>query len=172
MASAVTRFPTGRLRLSRIVVFSDLQHADSHEIHIGVVAEVVLPTLRAIGTAVRSELPPHEQKLLGPILRRHMEKPIEHLWPEILEVFKGSAPGQALESLAERHASSLSVLAPRKLEVPRQWLIEKDEKRLSSLVKARIKVSLIDAYFELLFPPRGSNIAEPATKERVARLAA
>jgi hypothetical protein len=67
----------------------------------------------------------------------------------------------------------LSVLAPFNLEVPRQWLLERDSEKLSQLVRERMKVTLIDEYYSFLFPPRGGpDIDDPTVEEKVTRLAA
>src|SRR5882672_5838134 len=102
----MSRFPTGRLRLSRIVYFSDLQHMDSREVPVGVVGEVTLPSLRAIGTALRPSFSAQELALMGPLLREILSSPIAKLWPEMVEVFESGKPGCALDLFAARHASS------------------------------------------------------------------
>lgn len=170
---AVSRFPTGRLRVSRIVYISDLQHSDSRELPVGVVGEVILSSMGAIGTALRPNFLKSELTLIGPMMREILESPIDTLWPEMLEVFEKGERGRALDSFAARHSTSLSVLAPAPLEVPRQWLLERDTTKLLQLVKDRMKVALIDEYFKLLFPPRGGpSIDDPTVREKVARIAA
>jgi hypothetical protein len=170
---AVSRFPTGRLRVSRIVYFSDLHHADSREIAVGVVGEVTLSRMHAIGTAIRPNFSASEMSLMGPMMREILTRPIDTLWPEMVEAFEKGEPGRALDAFAGRHSSSLSVLTPTPLEVPRQWLLERDTEKLMQLVKARMKVTLIDEYFSFLFPPRGGpDIDEPTVKEKVSKIAA
>jgi hypothetical protein len=105
----VMRFPTGQLRISRIVYFTDLIHSDTREISIGVVAEVTLPSLRAIGTALRPSLSEIEMGLMGSIAREILAEPMRGLWPSMEWAFGNSASGQALELLASRYASSISV---------------------------------------------------------------
>jgi hypothetical protein len=63
------------------------------------------------------------------------------------------------------------VLAPECLEVPRQWLIERDIDRLVELVRDRMRVTLTDAYFDFLFPPR-DGIEDPSVEEDVRKEAA
>jgi hypothetical protein len=169
----VSRFPTGRLRVSRIIYFSDLQHMDSREIPVGVVGEVTLPTLRAIGTALRPNFGQAELAIMGPMMREILSRPMDALWPEMVEVFEKGEPGRALDLFAARHCSSLSVLSPAQLEVPRQWLLEKDNEKLAHVVKERMKVTLNDEYFSFLFPPRdGPGVDDPSIKEKVTRIAA
>jgi hypothetical protein len=164
MVDAITRLPTGRLRLSRIVYFTDLQHTDSRELPIGVVAEVLLPSLHAIGTALRPGFSGAEMSMIGRMMRDSLAKPIDFLWPEILDAFKTSEPGRALDRFAARHSSSLAVLAPVQIETPRQWLVTTDEEKLLHLVKSRMQVTLVDQYFELMFPPR-EDVSEPNVRE-------
>lgn len=166
----VMRLPTGRLRVSRIVYFSDLQHSDTREIPVGVIAEATLTTLRAIGAALRPAFMAEEAALMGPIMRDLLKDPMEALWPEILEALKNAEPGRAIEQLSAKHTGSLSVLAPMTIEVPRQWLLERDEQKLRTLVSDRISVTLTDEYFKLLFPPRGGNdgVDDPTVKTKLA----
>jgi hypothetical protein len=79
-----------------------------------------------------------------------------------------------LDLFAQRHATSLSVLAPELLEVPRRWLLERDTTNLQEIVRERMKVSLNDEYFKFLFPPRndGPTSEEPTVEELVEKLAA
>jgi hypothetical protein len=170
---AVSRFSTGRLRVSRIIYLSDLKHIDSREIPIGVVGEVVLPSLLAIGMALRPNFSTAELSMMGPMMRDFLSTPIETLWPEMVHVFERSAPGCALDQFAARHTSSLSVLSPTPLEVPRQWLLERQEEKLSRVVEDRLRVTLTDEYFGLLFPPRdGEGTDDPSVKEKIAKIAA
>ena len=170
--TTVSRLPTGRLRVSRIVYFSDLQHMDSRELPVGVVGEVTLHGMHAIGTALRPSFMDSELALMGPMMRDILMCPSDTLWPEMVEIFKQSEPGLALDQFAARHSSSLSVLTPVPLEVPRQWLLEQEMKKLLDLVRERMKVTLIDEYFSFLFPPRGPGVDDPTVKEMVTKIAA
>lgn len=173
VADVVMRFPTGRLRISRIVYFTDLQHTDSREIPVGVVGEVVLPTLRFIGTALRPSFGDTEAALMAPMMRDLLRRPTAALWPEIVDIFEHGEPGHTLELFAARHSSSLSVMAPRLVDVPRQWLLEQNRTRLDRLVTDRMKVYLTDEYFDFLYPPRdGPGIDDPTVKEEVKKLVA
>lgn len=167
----VSRLPTGRLRISRVVYFTNLQRTDTLEIPVGVVAEVTLSTLRGIGTAFRPSFNADELALMGPLMKDILATPSDTLWPEFLEIFEGSAPGSALDLFASRHASSLSILSPAPFDVPRQWLLERDAARLEEIVRDRMKVILTDEYFKFLFPPRndGPTVDEPTVEEAVAK---
>jgi hypothetical protein len=167
----VLKLPTGQLRVSRIVYFTDLIHSDSRELPIGVVAEVNLPLLRGLGTALRPDLPEAELALMGPVARDILTNPIEGLWPKMKEVFIASRPGAALACLMERYSSSISILAPEALEVPRQWLVKRDPRELSAIVRGRLHVTLTDEYFKYLFPPREDGVPDPAIEEDMAEAA-
>lgn len=169
----VSRLPTGRLRISRVVYFTNLQRTDSLEIPVGVVGEVTLSNLRAIGTALRPSFNADELALMGPFMKDYLVKPTAALWPEIVDIFENSAPGATLDLFARRHASSLSVLAPALVDVPRQWLLERDADRLSQIVRDRMKVILTDEYFKFLFPPRddGPSVDDPTVEEKVRKVA-
>lgn len=172
--TAVSRFPTGRLRISRIVYFTDLQRTDSRELPIGVVAEAALSSLRAVGTALRPNFTQVELAMMGPLMREILSSPTDALWPEIVEIFETGEPGRTLDLFAQRHASSLSVLAPVPLEVPRRWLLERDDDRLEEIVRDRMRVHLTDEYFKYLFPPRNDGPAtdDPTVEEKIVMTAA
>ena len=165
MPASVIRMPTGKLILSRIVYLTDMQHSDSREIPIGVAAEATLDRLCAIGVALRPGFSKLELADMGPIARRLLEKPISTLWPELKSIFEKSAPGCALTEFGERHTGSLSVFAPESLQVPRQWLLQSDPKKLEIAVIDRMKVAMIDAYYEQLFPSRIGKVEDPTVKE-------
>jgi hypothetical protein len=169
----VSRLPTGRLRISRVVYFTDLQRTDSREIPVGVVGEVTLSSLRGVGSAFRPNFSEGELSLMGPFMKDFLAKPTQALWPEFLKIFESGEPSSsALDLFARRHASSLSVLAPEPVDVPRQWLLERDGARLVKIVRERMKVVLTDEYFKFLFPPRndGPTADEPTVEEAVAGL--
>jgi hypothetical protein len=154
MIDRITRFPSGHFRLARILYFTDLRHSDSLIIPIGVVAEVALDRLCGIGAALRPSLDESELSQLGPWMREALSSPYDALWPEMEKALKASAPGSALQVFSELHRSSLSVLAPLALDVPKQWLLERDPDRLQGIVSKRLDVTLTEQYYELLFPPR------------------
>lgn len=169
----VSRFPTGRLRISRVVYFTNLQRTDSLEIPVGIVGEVTLSSIRAIGTAFRPIFSAGELELMGPLMKGFLANPTNALWPEIVGIFEDSEPGMALDLFAQRHTSSLSVLAPAPFDVPRQWLFERDAERLKEIVSDRLKVILTDEYFKFIFPPRndGPTVDDPTVEEKVAPVA-
>ncbi len=167
VADAIVRFPTGMLRVSRIVYFTDLQHADSRELPIGVTAEVTLPTLHAIGTALRPGFHDSELALMGPTMRDLLRRPMDFLWPQMLEALNVSAPGRALEALGEKFHTSLSVFAPATVDFPRQWLLAPQDEKLWPLVDARLRILMEDEYYKFLFPPR-DGIDQPTVDARQA----
>ena len=169
----VFRMPTGgALRVSRITYFTDLLRSDTRELPVGVVAEVTLPGLCGIGVAMRTAYSEHELGLLGPAARALRSQPTERLWPDFKATFLNEGrSGRTLERLSERFSSSLSVLAPSALEVPRQWLLISDATRLQSAVEARLRVTLLDEYFKLFFPSRLVGEDEPAVEEELQRAA-
>jgi hypothetical protein len=169
---AVSRFPMGQLRISRVVYFTNLQRTDSLEIPVGVVGEVTLSSLRGIGTALRPAFSPEELDLMGPLMRDFLADPRKALWPEIVDIFENSKSGEALDLFASRHTASLSVLAPTPHEIPRQWLLERDPDRLGAIVGDRMKVILTDEYFNLLFPGDGTAVDDPMVDEKIKALVA
>lgn len=163
----VLRLPTGQLRVSRIVYFTDLIHSDTRELPVGVVAEVTLPLLQGIGTALRPEFSKAELAMMGPTARSMLSNAMGSLWPVMKRELEASEPGGALARLMARYSSSISVLAPFTVDVPRQWLIKRDRAELRTLVRDRLRVTLIDEYFKLLFPPREDGVTDPAVEEQM-----
>ncbi|MFI5012715.1 MAG: hypothetical protein ACHQAY_10230 [Hyphomicrobiales bacterium] len=170
MSEKVMKMPTGSFRLSRIIYLTDMQHSDSHEIPIGVVGEATLDRLRAIGIAVRPHFAGAELAAMGPIARKRFKSPMDALWPELKAAFDSSSSESVLDEFASRHFGSLSVFAPSDVKVPRQWLLETDNKKLKESVTERMRVTLIDSYYELFFPPR-SPIEDPSFEEASKRAA-
>jgi hypothetical protein len=69
------------------------------------------------------------------------------------------------------YSSSLSILAPVTLDVPRQWLFIHEPQRLRSIVEDRLRVTLTDEYFKFLFPPREAEPGEPSIEEEMREAA-
>lgn len=167
----VLRLPTGQLRVSRIVYFTDMIHSDTRELPVGVVAEVTLPSLRGIGTALRPVFSEAELAMMGPTARGILSNAMAVLWPAMKDAFGASQPGGALALLMSRFSSSISVLAPSTLDVPRQWLLKRDPAELKTLVRDRLRVTLTDEYFKFLFPPREDGVADPDVEEEMKEAA-
>jgi hypothetical protein len=163
--ASVKKMPAGQLILSRIVYFTDMQHSDSREIPVGVAAEAKLDGLCAVGVALRPAFTESELAGMGPIGRSLLTSPISVLWPELKLIFKTAAPGCALKEFGERHTGSLSVFAPSSLSVPRQWLLQSDQKKLEAAVMDGMKATMIEAYYEQLFPSRIGVVDDPAVEE-------
>jgi hypothetical protein len=163
--------PTGKLILSRIIYFTDMQHSDSHEIPIGVAAEAKLDGLCAIGVALRPSFTEAELANIGPIARGLLTSPVSSLWPELKSIFETAEPGCALMEFGQRHTGSLSVFAPTPLAVPRQWLLQTDQKKLKSAVIESMKATMIEAYYEQLFPSRIGVVEDPAVADAFHRAA-
>lgn len=165
MSASVTKMPTGQLILSRIIYFTDMQHSDSHEIPVGVAAEAKLGGLWAVGLALRPGFTETELASMGSIARSLLTNPISTLWPELKSIFDAAAPGCALKEFGSSHTGSLSVFAPVSLEVPRQWLLQSDPKKLKTAVADRMKVAMVDAYYDQLFPSQIGTVEDPAVEE-------
>lgn len=172
MSDKVIRLPSGHFRIARVAYFSDLRRSDSPVIPIGVVAEVVMRGVRAIGAALRPSLTEAELKSMGPWMRESLANPMDFLWPKLREALDSTAPGDALEVFSSSYASSLSVLAPQPLDVPKQWLLAKDVGQLEELIRKRLPVTLTEQYFDFLFPPRDNGeVVEPRVEEAVRKAA-
>jgi hypothetical protein len=128
--------------------------------------------LLGIGTALRPSLNEAELKQLGPWMRDALKSPVDTLWPQMENALMTAPPGFALQEFSALHHTSLSVLAPQALDVPKQWLVEPDMDRLVQIVRERVITTLTEQYYELLFPPR-IEIAQqrPCVEEDVRKAA-
>jgi hypothetical protein len=161
----IIQLPTGRLRIARVVYFTDLLHSDTRELHVGIIAEVSLPEVWGIGTALRQGFSEAELSLMGPTAREILTDPTEYLWPIVRNAFTASPPGQTLDHLLARYASSISILAPENLEVPRKWLVGAAD---MESVEKRFRVTLEDEYYKFLFPSRDDDAAaEPIFEDEI-----
>ncbi len=83
-----------------------------------------------IGTAIRPAFTDIELSLMGPTARAIVTAPREKLWPSVKESLTVAPKGLALELLSSQHSSSLSILSPYAIKVPKQWLVQRDPNRL------------------------------------------
>ena len=106
MTGSVTTFPSGIFRLSRIVYIENLQQADSRAMPLGVIAEVVLPTLRGLAMAARTVLDDDELRAVGPLMRNQLETPFNFLEGEFHRAWRTAPRGEALNLLLQEHTFS------------------------------------------------------------------
>lgn len=170
MTATVLRLATGHLRVSRIVYLSDLLRSDSREIPIGVVVEARVDGLKGIGAALRPALSDDELALVGPIMRAKLQDPMPSLWPQIAGALFSECGSSPLDVLCSQFRSSLSMLAPKALSVPRQWLLDRPIEEMEEIVRDGMHSVLTNEYFDLLFP--NPSTPDPRVDERLEKLAA
>jgi hypothetical protein len=103
----------GRLSLSRITYICDLRQASASIIPLGVMAEIVIGRVRALGLIARTRLEPNEAERVGRILRPQLETPFEFLKKELDWAFASAPRGCALAELSQRFSESLLFETPR-----------------------------------------------------------
>lgn len=135
-------------RVARIVYFTDLTRAAARVIPIGSLAEVLLPQGHGLALKARAALLPEELALVSPLIRARLEDPFEFLKVEFELALKSAERGGALEYLAARHSSSLSVLAPTDY-AKREWLLSRVFLR-SETVEAKLSAAVDDEFSELI----------------------
>jgi hypothetical protein len=138
---------TGSLDVSTIAFYSELGKAAGLVIPIGVMAEISLPEshLRGLGLIARTELLPEELTAVGYLGERLISKPFEYLTEQFNMAWVNSAPGKALQYLAEKHTYSLHFSIPVPLDVPRQFLAEDSGATLKGAVREHLG-SVLDDY--------------------------
>src|SRR4051812_19526463 len=99
-------------RVARIVYFTDLSRASARVVPLGTLAEVITPHVYGLALKARAGLKADELALVTPLIREQMKNPFSFLRGEFDAAWENADPGRAIDFLAGRHTSSLSVLAP------------------------------------------------------------
>jgi hypothetical protein len=156
-------------RVARIVYFPDLTRADARVIPLGSLSEVILTHTKGLALKARTALSVEELNLLSPLIRKQLINPFLFLRGEFEKAWENGADN-ALEFLASRQASSLSVLAPT--DYPgRKWLLRRllpprEDVVISTLSEA------VGSEFAELFKKYGKGVvAERTIVERSRRAA-
>jgi len=145
-------------RVARIVYFTSLTSANARVIPLGSLSEVLLPQVHGLALKARAALLPEELALISPLIRDRLENPFDFLRGEFDLAWKEAAAGSAIEFLAARHASSLSVLAPTDYS-ERHWLLSRLFVR-EDAVEAKLSAA-VDSEFSELIKCYGSHAAAP-----------
>jgi hypothetical protein len=109
----------GRLSVSRITYICDLQQASASVLPLGVMAELTIGNIRALGLIARTTLDLQEVSSVGRILREKLSAPFEFLRVEFDWALSETAPGEALSALARRYSESLFFAPPQEERIRR-----------------------------------------------------
>ena len=145
-------------RVARIVYFTDLTRADARVIPLGSLSEILLPQIHALALKARTELQADELACVSPLLRERLQNPFEFLRSEIRSAWDNAEPGAAIDILARRHASSLSVLAPT--DYSERSILGRLLPAREDAVIAKLSAAVDSAFLEL-FNQYGSDAATP-----------
>jgi len=111
--TSVTRAtPIGKLALSRISYYCDLQREAGKIIPLGVIAEITVGPLRGLGLIARTQLLDSETAEIGQLLRHKLFNPFDYLKVEFDWAWTNTQPAQALQMLANQHTDSLFFAPP------------------------------------------------------------
>jgi hypothetical protein len=114
VANNVMAILHGRLSLSRITYFCDLQKATSPIIPLGVIAEIQMGHFRALGLIARDELYKAEIEMVGQLIRTKLSTPFTFLKDEFDWSFEKMKEGfDPIAGLAQRYSDALFVAPPR-----------------------------------------------------------
>jgi hypothetical protein len=91
-------------RYCSIMFHTDMTKPNASIIPIGVMAEISLPTVYALGLIARTELTTTELSLVTELAKTLVVKPFKYLAAQFEEAWGPLAPGAALDYLAEKHA--------------------------------------------------------------------
>ena len=117
---------TSSFRVSRIIYFAGITSAESIIIPLGTLAHVALPHMHGMALKARTSLSDANRALVTPLLAELSHNPYAFLHKEFELAWVGDT-GTALDILAVRHTTSLSVSRPTdyakgmrllKLEIP------------------------------------------------------
>ena len=141
--------PEPFFKVARIVYFTDLSTADARVIPLGIFGEVILPHVQALALKARSALTEEELNLISPLIRDRLKNPFKFLRGEFNIAWDRS--GGALEFLAERHSSSLSILAPSDVGVADgKWLFGRAVPPRDDAVEGKLSSAVDREYAELV----------------------
>jgi hypothetical protein len=137
-------------RVARIVYFADLTKVGSRVIPLGAFAEVTLPHVHGLALKARASLKPVELSMISALLRDRITNPFAFLKSEFDLAWKSVEAGvRALDFLAGRHASSLSVLAPKNYS-ERTWLLQRLIPARNEAVEGKLSAAVDSEFSELL----------------------
>jgi len=117
VADTIMAIQTGRLSLSRVTYHTNLQQAAGTIIPLGVIAEMIIGSWRALGLVARTSLTDRETALVGRLLRDQISVPFDFLKREYDWALTETKPGDALEKLAQRFSESLFFAPPTSTSV-------------------------------------------------------
>jgi len=146
-------------RVARIVYFSDLTRAGARVIPLGSLSEVVLPHIYGLALKARAALAEDELELIAPLIRERLTDPFAFLRGEFDLAWDTAAPGKAIDFLAGRHASSLSVLAPTDY-AEKGWLFSRLLVPRADAVEGKLSAA-VDVEFSELVKTYGAHVAAP-----------
>lgn len=146
-------------RVARIVYFTNLTRADARVIPLGTLSEVLLPHIHGLALKARAGLLPDELALITPLIRDRLANPFAFLRSEFDLAWNEAPSGKAMEFLAGRHASSLSVLAPTDYS-ERNWLLSRILPVRDDAVEGKLSAA-VDSEFSELLKRYGSHVAAP-----------
>ncbi len=140
---------TKTFRVARIVYFTDLSRRDARVIPLGSLSEVLLPHVHGLALKARAVLLPQELESVSPLIRDRLSNPFAFLRDEFDLAWETARPGAAIEFLAGRHASSLSVLAPADYS-ERHWLLNMLLPPREDAVEAKLSAAVDDEFADLI----------------------
>ena len=114
MTDNVATIVNGQIHLSRITYNCDLRQGTGDVLPLGVIAEVTLGPVRALGLIARTELDDDEAVLIGNLWRDRLRKPFELLKVEFDWAWANAGAGEALGALSNRHTESLLIASPER----------------------------------------------------------
>jgi hypothetical protein len=94
-----------------------LQHSSGLEIPIGVIAELNIGQVQALGLISRAKLSETETNMIGRVLRPKLVNPFDFLEDQFNWAFLETPPGEALAQLSRRYSESLFFAPPREEKI-------------------------------------------------------
>jgi hypothetical protein len=162
----VVAIKDGRLNLSRITYYSDLQRASGLQIPLGIIAEIVIGSVRGLGLIARTELDDAEVHAIGSLIRDSLRNPFDFLKTEFDWAWNATKPGAALVSLSSRHSESLFFAPPAATMIRRAFKSDGDVGEFAR----RMLRDQRDAEFDLMLAELSNNVGLHA--QEMAKMAA
>jgi hypothetical protein len=146
-------------RVARIVYFSNLIRAGARVIPLGSLSEVVLPHVHGLALKARAALAQDELELVAPLILERLTNPFVFLRGEFDLAWSSAAPGKAIDFLAGRHASSLSVLSPTDY-AEKGWLFGRLLTPRADAVEGKLSAAVDNEFLDLV-KAYGAHVAAP-----------
>lgn len=124
MTADVIPMEMGTFKLSNINFYCAPGQTNGLIIHLGAIAELLVPDFWVLGMIGRTGLNDFEEEIIGELGRRILLNPYDYLVSEFDDAWENASLGNALEYLSGEHPHSLRFEGAKLQDVPRHVFVE------------------------------------------------